>query len=276
MNWSRTWLLMALFAGAAQAQLQLLPDAQPLSVFGGATQIVNLHWHNSGNETVSVEIRTRIYQTSSATAVLVNDAAWKTLQALPEQTVLDTARLDFPAVKAETQFIVQWLEHTNRVIGTTEVWVYPTNLLAELKPMLGEATLGVLDPNDELKSLLKQNKVEFVDLGESALENFRGRLAILGPFRTKAQLPENIAPRVKAAATNGVAVLWLQPPPGPRDKLQPSYFTVMTGTNAVVVAQSSLVADLPNHPQSQLRLVQLCRQALHPEPAALPESNHQP
>jgi len=124
--------------------------------------------------------------------------------------------------------------------------------------------------------LLRQNGVTFTDLGQTALENFSGRLAILGPFRSKAQLPEDVAKRTKAMAKNGVAIVWLQPPPGPREKLQPSYYSVAAGTNTIVVAQSSLVVDLPELPQSQLHLLRLCRLALHPEPPALPESNPQP
>jgi hypothetical protein len=85
--------------------------------------------------------------------------------------------MDFPAVNAETRFLVQWLENTNRVIGKTEVLVYPTNLLKELKALMGENVLGVLDPSNEFKPLLKQNGVEIADLGETALENAADILA---------------------------------------------------------------------------------------------------
>jgi hypothetical protein len=233
-------------------------------------------WHNGGDHIYAGEVRTRMMQTSSATVVAVGEAPWKRLQVLPGQTVLEPARLDFPAVKADTKFFVQWLDDTNHVLGKTEVLVYPTNLLAELKPLLDGETLGVLDPNDELKPLLRQNGVTFADLGEATLEDFSGRLAILGPFRSQAQLPEVTAKRTKAMAKNGAAVVWLQPPPGPRDPLRPSYYSVSVGTNAIVVVQSGVVAGLTENPQAQQRLVQLCRQALHPEPVALPETNHQP
>lgn len=117
---------------------------------------------------------------------------------LPQQTVLESAQLDFPAVRAETKFLVRWLENSNRVIGMSTVLVYPTNLLAELNPLLAGQELGVLDPNDSVKPLLKQNGVKFTDLGESALEDFRGRLAILGPFSSKSQLPEAMLKRCKS------------------------------------------------------------------------------
>jgi len=262
-------------AGLAHAHLEVISNADAPRVFFGERKVISVTLHNPSAQEFNAEIRTRIYQTSSATAVPVSEAAWKTLRVLPHQAVLETVSLNFPAVKAETRYIVQWLDDTN-VIGKTEVLVYPTNLLAELKPLLDGETVGVLDPNDKLKPLLRQNGVTFTDLGQTALENFSGRLAILGPFRSKAQLPEDVAKRTKAMAKNGVAIVWLQPPPGPREKLQPSYYSVAAGTNTIVVAQSSLVVDLPELPQSQLHLLRLCRLALHPEPPALPESNPQP
>lgn len=268
-------LAIAGLASATQAALELVPGDKPAGVFAGEARNVSVSFSNTSSENFEAEIRARIFQTSSATVVPVGEAVWKRLRVLPGQIVLESARLGFPAVKAETRFLVQWLENTN-VLGKTEVFVYPTNLLAELKSLLGGGTLGVLDPNDELKPLLRQNGVPFVDLGQSTLEEFSGRLAILGPFRSKAQLPEDVARRSRAMAKNGVAVVWLQPPPDPRASLQPSFYTVPSGSNAIVVAQSSLVARLSENPQSQQRLVQLCRQALHPEPVSLPETNPQP
>ena len=270
-----TLAMTCLWPVAVFAQIALVPDATPQRVFAGGARQVAVVWHNGGNQLYEGEIRTRMLQTSSATVVAVGETPWKRLQVLPGQTVLESARLDFPAMKAETKFLVQWLENSN-VIGKTEVLVYPTNLLAELQPLLEGETLGVLDPNDELKPLLRQNGVVFVDLGQATLEEFSGRLAILGPFRSHAQLPEGVAKRTKAMAKNGVAVVWLQPPPSPRATLRPSYYSVSAGTNAIVIVQSGVVAGLTENPQAQQQLVQLCRQALHPEPAALPETNHQP
>jgi hypothetical protein len=279
MKLSGTWmtlLMTSLWPGMALAQLQLMPDQVPQAVFSGGTRKVAIVWHNGGGQVFQGEIRARISQTSSATTIPVGEVPWKKLTVLPQQTVLESARLDFPAVKAETEFLVQWLDNSNHILGRTEVLVYPTNLLAELKPLFDEDTLGVLDPNNELKPVLRQNEVSFVDLGQATLEDFSGRLSILGPFKSKAQLPEDAVKRTQAMAKNGVAVVWLQPPTDPRDPLRPSYYSVTSGTNAIVVVQSGVVAGLAESPQAQQRLVQLCRLALHPEPVALPETNHQP
>ncbi len=157
-----------------------------------------------------------------------------------------------------------------------EVWVYPTNLLAELKPLAGDQALGVFDPQNQLKPLLKNLKLEFTDLENLDLENFSGRLAIIGPFQSQAQMRDGLAKQIQALAKKGAAIVWLQPPPEKRSRLQPSFYSVSMNTNAVVVVQPELVADLPDNPQSQLNLVYFCKLALHPQPPALPDLAAQP
>ena len=274
-----TWLLLGIagcWTGAARAQLQLLPDREPPRVFAGDARKITVIWHNAGDKAVDTEIRTRLYQASSATAAPLSEKAWKKIEVLPGQTVLESAFVDFPAVNAETRFLIQWLAGTNQVIGRTEVLVYPTNLLGELKLLLGEDNLGVLDPNDELKPLFKQNHVEFSDLGEAALEDFQGKLAIIGPFQTKAQMREGLAPAIQKIARKGVAVVWIQPPPGPKDQIKPSFYIVPEGKGPVVVVQADLVANLPENPKSQLNFVYFCKLALNPAPFFLPDFKTQP
>ena len=271
------WLLLVgCWPGMACAQLQLLPDREPQRVFAGEARKITVVWHNAGDKTADAEIRTRLYQTSSATAAPLSDKPWKQIEILPGQTVLESALLDFPAVNAETRFLIQWREDTNAVLGTTEVLVYPTNLLGELKLLVGEANWGVLDPNAELKPLLKQNHIEFSDLGETALEDFQGKLAIIGPFSTKAQMREGLAQTMQKIARKGVAVVWLQPPLGPKDQIKPSFYVVPEGKGLVVVVQSDLVANLRENPKSQLNLVYFCKLALNPTPFLLPDFNTQP
>jgi hypothetical protein len=274
-----TWILLAMatgWPGAGRAQLQLLPDREPQRVFAGDARKVTIIWRNTGDRTADIEVRTRLYQASSATAAPLSEKTWKKIEILPGQTVLESASMDFPAVNVETRFLIQWLEGTNQVVGKTEVLVYPTNLLSELKPLLGEENLGVLDPNDELKPLLKQNKVEFSDLGEAALEDFQGKLAIIGPFQMKAQMREGLAQTIQKIARKGVAVVWLQPPPGPKDQIKPSFYIVPEGKGLVVVVQADLVARLPENPKSQFNLVYFCKLALNPTPFSLPDLKTQP
>jgi hypothetical protein len=274
-----TWLLLAMAAcwpGAARAQLQLIPDKEPQRVFAGEVRKVALVWHNPGGEIATADVRARLYQASSATAAPLSEKAWKNIEILPGQTVLESASMDFPAVNAETLFLMQWLEGTNRVIGKSEVLVYPANLLSELKSLLGEGRLGVLDPNNELKSLLKQNQVEFVDLGERALEDFRGKLAVIGPFQTQTQMREDLGLSIQKMARKGVAVVWLQPPPEAADPIKPSFYVVPNAKGAIVIVQPDLVSRLSEKPQSQLNLLYLCKLALAPRLLSLSEFISQP
>jgi hypothetical protein len=260
----------------ARAQPKLISDAAPQCVFSGQSRNIAVVWRNPSDAIVGAEISARILQTSSATVVHVGEVPRKKLQVLPQQTVLESAQLDFPAVKAETKFLIQWLENSNQVIGKTEVLVYPTNLLAELKPLAGDEPLGVFDPQNQLKPLLRNLKLDFTDLENSDLENFSGSLAIIGPFQSKAQMREGLARQIKALAKKGTAIVWLQPPSKKRDKLLPSFYSVPENTNAVVVVQPELVSNLPDNPQSQLNLIYFSRLALHPQPPALPDFSPQP
>ena len=254
----------------ASAQPKLISDTAPQCVFGEQSRNIAVVWRNPGDAIVGAEINARLWQTSSATAVPLGETPWKKLTVLPGQTVVESAQLDFPVVKAETKFLVQWVESTNRIIGKTEVMVYPTNLLAELKPLAGGEPLGVFDPQNQLKPLLKNLKIDFADLENMDFENFSGRLAILGPFQSKAQIREGLANQVQPLASKGAAIVWLQPPPEKRDKLAPSFYSVLQNTNAVVIVQPELVADLPDSPQSQLNLIYFCKLALKPRPLTLP------
>jgi hypothetical protein len=51
---------------------------------------------------------------------------------------------------------------------------------------------------------------------------------------------------------------------------------VPVGTNAVVVVQPELVANLPENPQSQRNLIYFCHLALTPQPVLLPNPPPQP
>ena len=263
---------------AAFAQLLLLPDKEPQRLLAGNARTITIVWHNVGDNTVDAEIHARLLQTSSATAVQLSEAPWKKLAVLPRQTVLESVQLDFPVVKAETKFLVQWLENSNSVIGKTDVLVYPTNLLDELKLLVDEGAknLGVLDPNNQLKPALKSSAVKFVDLEETALDEFPGKLAIVGPCNPDDPEWIGLANRISKLARNGTPVVWVQSSPKKRDKIQPSFYIVPQSRAVVVIVQPELTADLPDNPQSQLNLIYFCKLALNPPPSALPDLSSQP
>lgn len=269
----KTWVLQAAICcsvSLANAQLQPLSSAAIPCVFAGEARKIQVLWQNAGNQMTNAEISARIFQTSSATAVELGEMPWKTLQMLPQQTVLESAQLNFPAVKAKTKFLVQWLVDTN-VLGATPVLVYPTNLFQALQPFVGETNFGVLDPNNQLKPLLKAQGIKFVDLAETGLDGFSGQLAVIGPFQSKAQVPDGLANQILALAKTNVAVVWIQPPQEKPGKLQPSFYCVQKKQTAVVVVQPDLVSNLADNPRSQLNLIYFCELALNPQPPVLPD-----
>jgi hypothetical protein len=201
---------------------------------------------------------------------------WKELEILPGQTVLESLTLDLPAVKSETRFLVQWLRGSNNVLGITEVWGYPTNILRELGVLAGKEAVGVYDPQNQLKPLLRAVGVDFSDLEDQSLERFAGKLVIVGPFESKTQMPEWLPGSIQAAARKGAGVVWILPPLEPRGDIKPSFYTVLQGKGAVVVVQAGVIDDLPENPQAQLDLVQLCRRAVKPHPVELPFLTSQP
>ena len=153
--------------------------------------------------------------------------------------------------------------------------VYPTNLLRELKPLLNGSALGVLDPEGELQPVLKGDGIEFINLENMALEDFHGRLAIIGPFDSPAQMQPGLAQRIQKIAAAGTAVVWLQPP-DPKAEITPSFYLAPGGKANIVVAKSDLVAHFSENPQSQLALVHFCKLALNPEPFLIPNLALQP
>jgi len=262
------------WACVTDAQLQLLPDMKPQYAFVGAARVVSTVWRNDGDKTIDGEIRARIFQTSSATAVQLGEVPWKKLQLLPGQTLLESAQLDFPAIKSKTKFLIQWLAETN-VLGVTPVLVYPTNLLQSLHTFLSETNFGVFDPGDRLKPLLKAQGIKFADLAQTGLDDFSGQLAVIGPFQSRAQVPDGLAEQILALAKKNVAVVWIQPGEPARGDVRPtgllpSFYSVQKKQTAVVVVQPGLVDDLAENPQSQLNLIYFCQLALNPQPPVLP------
>jgi hypothetical protein len=271
-----TGALVGGMPGRAHGQLELVTNTETQCVFAGAARNVSVVFHNAAGGSYSEDMRTRIYQTTTATAVLLAETPWKRLEIPADTTVLESAALDFPAVRAGTKFVIEWLEGTNRVVGKSEVLVYPTNLLGDLTPLLKEDVLGIYDPDNQLKPLLKQNHVDFEDLSDTPLESFEGKLAIVGPFASKEQMPDGLANRIKALAQKGAGVVWLRAPPGRPEKIAPSFYLVPEGAGTVVVVQAILTSDLRENPQSQLNLVCFCRLALNPPGPVLPDLSPQP
>jgi hypothetical protein len=272
-------MLVMLLGGVSRlafAQLQVLPEASPPCVFGGGEQSMVVRWRNASGQPIAAQLHWRLSQTSSATVAPLMEQPWKQLEMLRGQTILDNVSVHLPAVKAKTKFLIQWLADSNRVLGKSEVLVYPTNLLGELKLVLAADDLGVLDPARLLQPSLRDVGVVFLDLNEKPLEDFSGKLAVVCPFPSRGQMPAGLAQSIQALARKGAGVIWIQPPPGPADEITPSFYLVPEGKGVVLVVDPELVANFSDNPRSQLNFVYYCKLALKPTPPPLPNFSRLP
>jgi hypothetical protein len=259
--------VLAVLEPMAAPDLQFVPTSEPQCVFAGEGRRISVTWRNPGEKPVKTVLSTRIYQASSSTAAPWAGLPWKQLEVLPGQTILETAVFDFPAVRGETRFLIQWIDGTNKVAGLSEVLVYPTNLLHELALLAGGNPPGVFDPHNELKPPLRSAGVDFLDLEKTSLDLFSGKLAIIGPFQSVARIPEGL---IKASVRKGLAVVWILPASAGAEA-QPNFYLVPEGKGAVVVVRASMVSALADNPRSQLNLIHFARLALRPQPLALPD-----
>lgn len=257
--------------GTLCAQLEFKPSGAQQTVFAGDNRPVTVEFHNPAQQPTETALRTQLYQAGSATIIRLGDPRdWKKLEVLPGQTVLESTPLDFPSVREATPFLVQWLDEKSTVLGKTLVMVYPTNILRELIPLAGNKPLGIFDPHDMLKPLLKRLDVEFEDLALAGVASFSGRLAIIGQFESKDEMDDDLSDRIRKLAKRGKAVVWLQAPAKKHGKILPTFYSVPEGSNATVIVQPEMVVDLPENPQAQLNLIFFCQLALHPQAPVLP------
>ncbi len=247
---------------------RLLPG-KPQMVFGGGEDRVSMVWSNASQRTISGDLRARIWQTSSATGLLWAERDWTRLAILPRQAALESAGLPFPSVASETRFLVQWVLGAE-IVGSSEIRVFPTNLLTELKTLAGGNAVGILDPEGILGPLLAKASIARRPLADSELDAYDGRVAILGFFNREPDWDNGLPERVARLAKKGAAVVWICPRSGRGSGLRPNFYSVAVGRGAVVVAEPELVSPLAQSPAAQLNLVHLVEIACRAELPTLP------
>lgn len=264
-----TAVMATMIVRLTSAQLELIRNDQVQTVFGGRTEIVQLIWHNAGGLTENAQVSAKIVQASSATTVAVGETPGIVVRVLPGQTVIETAAILFPPVRAETRFLIQWVEETNRVLGVSDILVYPTNLLQELKPLSGNSEIGVFDPKNELKPLLQAESIDFIDLESTSLTEFQGKLAVL---MLSVETQEKIwLQQIKQVISKRVGVVYIEPSHQHGGPIRPTFYSVLGNQAALVIVQPQMLSGLSEDPQSQLNLIQFCRLARNPTLPALPE-----
>jgi hypothetical protein len=273
----RTWMLLwigmvtVLLPRSLKGQVQVV--SEPMSVFGGSQRELKVRVRNPTGELLEADVHTRMMETSSATAAPAGiSESSKKWRVLPGQTVIESAKVTFPSVRAATRFLVQWLDAQDGNLGVTVIAVFPTNLFSELRSLAGGKPVGLLDPMNQLKPLLRESQIEVEDLEKRDLEFFDGALAILGPFASARQMPPNLAKSVRDRAQSGVAIVWIQPPGWLEEgrAQEPGSYLVRVDPGAVFIADPGAVAGLNDNPQARLNLVRFARLALKMDPLKLP------
>lgn len=267
--WPAWCIVFWLGAAAAPAQLQTVSAEAPQACFGGAARPICVMWRNPEETCLKHTLRARILQASASTVMPCGEVPWKELEVLPGQTILESASLTFPAVNAETRFLVQWVTERNHIVGITETRVFPRDLLADLRPLLQGKPLGILDPLNQFKPVLAAVNVETIDLSDTS--EFTGELAVLGPFESVQQFRETGARGWLSLAAKGRTLICVRPPGDAKDGLIPSFETVSLEKGRIVFVQPEMIRDLGQRPVSQLNLLRLVRLALSPEPTRWPD-----
>jgi hypothetical protein len=252
---NRVWLLsIGLAPLTAIAQVELVPEATPQTVFAAGPQEVRVTLHNPGSQTAEADIQTRLFQLTQASAVPIGDVRpWKKMQVLPRQTVLETVTIPFPEVRAATRFRLELVG-----IGRTEVLAYPPDLLKRLQTLAGDPPLGVFDPDRQLKPLLKRAGVNVADF---EIEPTNCRLALV--WSSAENLPDSVVSRVKT----GMAAVWIRP------SRVPTTYAARLGAGVVVVVPAATLGGLADAPQPQLNLIRDAELALEPDALRLPSHN---
>lgn len=241
-------------------------ERSPQSVFAGEARRIQVIFRNPTDRMIEIDVRLRLLQCSSATAVPLGSArSWEKLHVLAEQTIIESVSLTFPLVKTATRFLVEWLDDHGQALGQTEVIAYPPDLLRELKPLAGGEPLGLFDPQNQIKPLLARLGVDYTDLETVGLEQFSGRLAIIGPFAGPQQRRADLVERTKTAARAGLAVVWIEPATTAWSNGPMPVELARLGRGAIAVANAEQISDAAGNPLAQLNLIRLAHLALKPE-----------
>lgn len=258
-----------LFASSVLAQIEVIPQSQPESVFAGAPRQLCITIRNPGQDPVQGELHYALNQKATAVAAPIARAAWKKIHVLPTQTVIECEKMSFPSIRSPTPFLIQWTVDKH-VVGRTDVLVYPPDLLHELKTLISSQVVGAFDPRNVIKPLLVQHKIDYEDLERMELEQFTGSIVIAGPFTDADQMPPRLAARLRKLAARSIPAVWIQPPQRAATPA-PSWCCVREGGRLIVIAQDNTVANLAESPTAQLAFIELVKTALHGKDPHLPD-----
>ena len=251
--------------------LEVVRLPEPQQVFADGLRAVEVRFRNSAPEAARIEVRIQLLQLSSATVAPVGGPrAWKRLTVLPGQTILETAEIEFPKLRTPARFAARWLDADGKLLGVTEVWAHPENLLAAFKLLAGGQAVGLSGETGALRPVLTAHGIVVSELsGAKSWDDFRGRLALFVSKPGSSQDEFRTDAAVLSRAKEGLAVVWLQTPRAIPPSVPPLVERMQVGRGGVVLAPESLLAGLDRSPAAQLALMRLAELALSPPSSLL-------
>jgi hypothetical protein len=254
-------LLIAAFAfveATASAKPALVEQKKPTAVFPGRNQLT-LTWTNLDSEQFDAEITGKVFQESSKLAMPLPVEVKTRLQLLPNQTALAQVAVDVPELREKSSLLIRW-QDASQVIGKTELTVYSRNMLHELETLAGDKGIGVESSDANFKAAFKNARVKFEDIDKAEIHSFDGRILIATDCPKKTAL---------SIAKRGIVVISIVQPEA-NDPLKPNFFAIPNGRGVVVLVQGDFIENFDMNPESQLRLIQICRMATKPGHPELP------
>jgi hypothetical protein len=264
-----TLLLLILAGPVPGAVVELLPGSSR-AVFGGGLRSFEVFFHNRGATNFRAALQVQLLQTSSSTTASWSEPRpWRTITLAQDQTSVEQVSINFPVVRAESQFLIRFV-HDRAVVGLIPVRVFPNGLLTNLVSNLPSITIAFTQP--ELQQILVEAGIQ-VDTRELTTPEVtsRSRLMIFGPGFMEGATPSVIAD-ARSWAKAGVPVVLILPDEDPRMISAPSYYPAIIGKGILVTVRAGTFADLLTDPRSQMRLARVLRLALGQESLQAPES----
>jgi hypothetical protein len=241
------------------SHLAVVEPANAPAIFPGKNQLA-IAWTNCAAERVSVEVKGRWFQMSSALGMPLPLEVTQKIEIAPNQTALKPITIDAPEVRARSSFLIQWRDADDQGLGTTKMTVYPRDILRELESIAGGQPPGVVDGRGMFLRAFKAAKIEAHEMRPQETGGFRGKLLIVADADRSASTGSLIA-----VAAQGAIVISIAPPlMDEKQPLRPNFYGRAHGKGMLIFVQESFLESFDTNAEAQLRLVEICRMAAKP------------
>ena len=245
-------------------QLSIVAPKKLPALFPGANSLTPM-WTNRGPEQVEMEIKGALFQAGSKLALQLPLEIVEKLRLLPNQAALMPINFEVPEVRAKTLFVIQWQDPSAKALGKTELKVYPSDLLRELELMAGDTALGIFNLDAKFETGFRNSKVKSERLEQDGIGGYAGKLLIAGGEQAQDSSRETLI----AVARRGAVVVCIVAH-SDDEILRPNFSARAYGAGVVVFVQETFLDHFDTNPESQLRLVEICRMAMKPGTPELP------